>query len=146
MQKDKQGVKKTTGHTHTHTHTDREQHPRHRHTHAHDKNNTPNEHLPQALINDRRWRGDGAYHLPHPGGLEPVNAKGINRVCMRSLRGKYAKRGEGYGILFICSLFWEYIYLEYVRIHVILQGSTGGIQYSYSCGCASEIREYVFNL
>ena len=43
----------------THTHTDREQHPRHRHTHAHDENNTPNEHLPQALNNARRWRDDG---------------------------------------------------------------------------------------
>jgi len=43
----------------SHTHTDREQHPRHRHAHAHDKN-TPNEHLPQALNNARRWRDDGA--------------------------------------------------------------------------------------
>jgi len=39
----------------THTHTDREQHPRHRHTHAHDENNTPNNHLPQAPNNARRW-------------------------------------------------------------------------------------------
>jgi len=52
----------------TQTHTDREQHPRHRHTHAHDEDNTPNKHLPQVLNNARRWRDDGACHLPRPGG------------------------------------------------------------------------------
>jgi len=46
---------------------------------------------------------------------------------MAALRVEYAERGEEYGILFICSLFCEYIDLEYVRIRVILQGSTGGV-------------------
>jgi len=53
-----------------------------------------------------------------------------------------AERGNEYDLLFILSLFCEYFDLEYVRFHVISQGSTGGIRYSYSCGCAS----YVFNI
>ena len=61
-------------------------------------------------------------------------------------RVEYAERGKEFSILSRCSLFCEYIDLEYVRIHVILQGSTGGIRYSYSCGCASGIHEYVFNM
>ena len=61
------------------------------------------------------------------------------------LRIEYAVRGNEHGILFIFSQLGEYIQAEYVRIHVILQASTGGTQYSYSCGCASGIREYVFN-
>ena len=36
-----------------------------------------------------------------------------------SLHVEYAERGKEYGILFIFSLFCEYIHLEYVRIHVI---------------------------
>jgi len=32
---------------------------------------------------------------------------------------EYAERGTEYGILFIFSLFYEYIHLKYVRIHVI---------------------------
>jgi len=54
----------------SHTHTDREQHPRHRHTHTRQEQHPkpPNEHLPQTLNNARRWRDDGACHLPRPGG------------------------------------------------------------------------------
>jgi len=40
------------------------------HTTRHDKHKTTNDHTknhPPALNDDRRWRGDGAYHLPHPG-------------------------------------------------------------------------------
>jgi len=61
------------------------------HTQTHDQNNTTNDHTkdhpprlktteggeqhhkrphegpPPSLKNDRRWRGVGAYHLPHPG-------------------------------------------------------------------------------
>jgi len=52
---------KTINRSHAHrTHRQRK-HPRHRHTHAHDKNPPPNEHLPQALNNARRWRDDGVY-------------------------------------------------------------------------------------
>jgi len=65
---------------------------------------------------------------------------------MPGIRVEYAERRKEYGILFLFSLFYEYIDLECVRIHVILQGSIGRIQYSYSCGCASGIREYVFNI
>jgi len=36
-----------------------------------------------------------------------------------SLHVEYAGRGKEYGILFIFSLFCEYIHLEYVRIHGI---------------------------
>jgi len=36
-----------------------------------------------------------------------------------TLHVEYAERGNEYGILFIFSLFYEYIHLQYVRIHVI---------------------------
>jgi len=62
------------------------------------------------------------------------------------LHVEYVERRTNYSFLFIFSLFCEYIDLEYVRIRAIFQSSTGGIQYSYSCGCASGIREYVFNI
>jgi len=35
------------------------------------------------------------------------------------LRVEYAKRRNKYGIRFILSLFYEYIHLEYVHVHVI---------------------------
>ena len=35
------------------------------------------------------------------------------------LHVEYAERGKEYGILFIFSLSYEYIHLEYIRIHVI---------------------------
>jgi len=38
---------------------------------------------------------------------------------MSSLHVKYAERGKEYGILFIFSLFCEYIHLESVGIHVM---------------------------
>jgi len=53
--------------SHTRTHRQRTTPPTPTHTHAHDENNTPNEHLPQALNNARRCRDDGACHLPRPG-------------------------------------------------------------------------------
>jgi len=72
-------VKRSTGHTHTHT--DREHHPRHRHTHAHDENNTPNEHLPQALNNARRRRDDSACYLPRPAHKKRQYRWGCLTVC-----------------------------------------------------------------
>jgi len=36
-----------------------------------------------------------------------------------TLHVEYAERGKEYGTLFTVSLFCEYIYLEYVCIHVI---------------------------
>jgi len=36
-----------------------------------------------------------------------------------TLHVEYAERGKQYGILFIFSLFCEYIHLEYIRIHAI---------------------------
>ena len=38
---------------------------------------------------------------------------------MVTLHVEYVEHGKEYGILFKFSLFCEYIYLEYVRIHVI---------------------------
>ena len=52
--------------SHTHTPTENNTPDNDTHTHAHDENNTSNEHLPQALDNARRWRDDGACHLPGP--------------------------------------------------------------------------------
>ena len=62
----------------SHTHTDREQHPRHRHTHTHDKNNTPNpKRTPPTNTQQRRWRDDGACHLPaRVGGRAEVSVGG----------------------------------------------------------------------
>ena len=86
-------VKRSIGHTHTETkkqspntearanntlhkelgypigepakHTDREQHPTPTHTRTRQQHPKPsNEHLPQTLNNARRWRDDGACHLP----------------------------------------------------------------------------------
>jgi len=56
-------VRRDTGHTHKHTtrttphNTTQEQHHK-----------RPHEEPPPALDNDRRWRGDGAHYLVHPGG------------------------------------------------------------------------------
>jgi len=49
-------------------------------------------------------------------------APGLYEVRFSSykiLHVEYTERGYEYGILFIFSLFCEYIYLEYVRIHGI---------------------------
>ena len=43
------------------------------------------------------------------------------------------------------SLFCEYIRLEYERIHVTYRGNQAEYRNSYSCGCATGIREYLFN-
>jgi len=43
-----------------------------------------------------------------------------------ALHLEYAERGKEYGILFIFSLFCEYIHLEYVRIHGIYRGNQAG--------------------
>jgi len=43
----------------------------------------------------------------------------VSRRTVLTLHVEYAERGKEYGILFICSLFSEYIRLEYIRIHVI---------------------------
>ena len=36
-----------------------------------------------------------------------------------NLHVEYAERGKEYGILFIASLFCEYVQLAYIRIHAI---------------------------
>jgi len=82
-------------------------------------------------------------HLLPSGGVTRLYTGGEGVV---SLHIEYAERGKEDGIVFIVSLFCEHIHLEYVGIHVQLQGSTGRIQYSYACGCASGIRESVFNM
>ena len=42
-----------------------------------------------------------------------------SRRAARPLHVEYAERGQECGILFMCSLFCEYIHLEYGRMHVI---------------------------
>jgi len=72
----------------------------------------------------------------------------LSRTCAPPLITQpveYAERGNEYGILFTCSLFCEYSILEYVRIYVMDRVETGGIRHSHSCGCATGIREYLFN-
>jgi len=71
--------------------------------------------------------------------------EGQAKERVSTLHVEYSKRGNEYGILYICSLFCEYTYLEYVRIHVIYRVYQRGIRYSCSCGCATGIREYLFN-
>jgi len=39
--------------------------------------------------------------------------------CILTLHVEYAERGNEYGILFMFSLFCEYIHLAYVRIHIV---------------------------
>jgi len=72
---------------HTNVHKDLRERNR-SHTQTHNKNNTThdttrttttttNDHTkkpPPALNNDRRWRGDGAYHLPHRWVAAPKSA------------------------------------------------------------------------
>jgi len=65
----------------------------------------------------------------------------VSQSYMLNTRGGRIK----YGILFIFGLFYEYSDLEYERIHVISRGKPGGMRYSYSCGCATGIREYLFS-
>jgi len=48
---------------------------------------------------------------------QPPKSRSGKKV--RTLHVEYAEREKEYGILFIFSLFCEYIHLEYVRIHVI---------------------------
>jgi len=48
-----------------------------------------------------------------PGGISPSSLDTL------TLHIEHAERGKQYGILFLFSLFCEYIHLEYVRIHVI---------------------------
>jgi len=75
------------------------------HTQPHNKNNTthhmtrqeqhhkrPHEEPPTpALNNDRRWRGDGAYHLPHPGGWK-------NQTLPGSFSAGSSRRGRSIGL------------------------------------------------
>jgi len=57
--------------SHTHTHTPTENNTPDTDTHTHDKNKTPNPQTNSShntLNKARRWRDDGACHLPRPGG------------------------------------------------------------------------------
>jgi len=56
--------------THTHTHTPTENNTLDTDTHTRPEQHPKpsNDHLPQTLNNARRWRDDGACHLPRPGG------------------------------------------------------------------------------
>jgi len=69
LRNDKSG--KQINRSHTHSHTDREQYPD-THTRQEQHPKPSNQHPPQTLNNARRWRDDGACHLPRPVG-GPVN-------------------------------------------------------------------------
>jgi len=73
--------KRSTGHTHTHTPTENNTPDTDTHTRQEQHPKPPNEHLPQTLNNARRWRDDGACHLPRPGGWP-----------RRSQRERYGRR------------------------------------------------------
>ena len=92
--------------SHTHTHTDREQHPRHRHTRTRQEQHptSPNEDHIQALNDARRWRDDGACHLPRPG-AQAVRGFPSVRGSLRGW-GPYKQRIK-YGILFRLCPFYE---------------------------------------
>jgi len=61
------------------------------------------------------------------------------------VRVQHAKRRMKYGILFIFSLFCEYIDLEYVRIHVICRVNQAEYAIRIPMACATGIRQYLFN-
>ena len=67
-------------HTHTHTHRQRTTPPTPTHTRTRQERHPkpPNEHLPQTLHNARRWRDDGACHLPRPCGCEHNNPDSLD--------------------------------------------------------------------
>jgi len=69
-----------------------------------------------------------------------INKENQGLLIGLTLHVEYAERGKEYGIRFILSLFCEYIYLEFVRIHIIYR-----VNSSYSRGCAAGIREYLLN-
>jgi len=56
-----------------------------------------------------------------PRSTKPSRRSTFNRRL--TLHVEYVKRGLEYGILFIFSLFCEYIHHEYAHIHVIQRGN-----------------------
>ena len=61
-------VNRSTGHTHTHTQNNSPDTDTHTHTRQEQHPEPPKGHPPQTLNIARRWRDDGACHLPRPGG------------------------------------------------------------------------------
>ena len=66
--------------THTHTHRQRTTPPTHTRQEQHPK--PPHEHSPQTLNNARKWRDDGAYHFPRPGGWLVVKGLTFNPLTL----------------------------------------------------------------
>jgi len=62
-----------------------------------------------TLVRGTRFSSKGFRFTPETPPEHPRNA--------RTLRVEYAERGNESSILFLFSLFCEYIHLEYVRIH-----------------------------
>ena len=67
------------------------------------------------------------------------------RLTPLTLYVEYAECRQTDGILFLFGLFCEYSSLAHGGIYIVYRVSTGGIRHSYSCGCATGIREYLFN-
>ena len=66
---------------------------------------------------------------------------------MWALRVEYAEQRNKYdGLLLMLSLFFcETMNHEYVRVHAIYKVHICGVRHSFSCACATGIREYLFN-
>jgi len=78
--------------------------------------------------------------------LEPAGraiGEALYKIEYRGLHVEYAERRTKYGILFIFCLEFEYINLEYVRIHVIYRINRRNTLFAYSYGCATGIRKKI---
>jgi len=78
--------------------------------------------------------------------LETLPEKSSARSCngIRAYVGNTRSKDTNTRIIFLFNLFCGYIALEYVRVHVIYRVNQAEYAYLYSCGCATEIPEYVF--
>jgi len=72
----------------SHTHTPTENNTPDTHTRQEQRPKPPNEHLSQTLNNARRWRDDGACHLPCPGWRCEWAQLWIERRCESSAQQK----------------------------------------------------------
>jgi len=73
-----------------------------------------------------------------------AHAPAYSRTRLSTLHVEYAMQRIKYGILFISSLFYEYMSCI-CTCSCLIQGPPGGIRDSYSRGCVPGIREYLFN-
>jgi len=79
-----------------------------------------------------------------------VTASVTLSAVVSSLHVEYEEHKTNYGILFIFSLFCEYVNLEYVRVRVIYRVNQAEyvvhfLGLTLGLTCITGIREYVFN-